>query len=192
MLSWRTATGCPSTSASTSTSSPCSSTQGARMNTARSGPPASPSTSSSVSKLATWRPNALRRAVAPSSASILPCASKSPWRARTPTTMGLPAAVLDQSGLSELGDLDPRHGRAETAGGLRDPLRLVVVGRRLDDRGRAPVGVLGLEDPRANEHALGAELHHQRGVRRRGEAPGGEVHDGQTAALGDVAHQVER
>ena len=38
MLPWRTATGCPSTSASTSTPSPASSTHGARMNTARSGP----------------------------------------------------------------------------------------------------------------------------------------------------------
>ena len=58
MLPWRTATGWPSTSASTSTPSPASSTQGARMKIACSGPP---SQSSSASKEASWRPNALRR-----------------------------------------------------------------------------------------------------------------------------------
>src|SRR5581483_10846138 len=58
-----TATGCPSTSASTSTSSPHSSTHGARMNTARRGPGLPrPLTSRSASKLCTCRPNALRRA----------------------------------------------------------------------------------------------------------------------------------
>src|SRR5207248_9432085 len=62
-LPCRTATGWPSTSARTSTPEPCSSTHGALMNTARSGPPAIEPSSSSVSKLRTWRPNALRRAV---------------------------------------------------------------------------------------------------------------------------------
>ena len=47
MLPWRTATGWPSTSASTSTSAPTRSTQGARMNTARSGPSAARSSSAS-------------------------------------------------------------------------------------------------------------------------------------------------
>ncbi|GBD46519.1 hypothetical protein HRbin41_01347 [bacterium HR41] len=58
---WRTATGWPLTLASTSTPVPTSSTHGARMNTARRGPPASPRTGSSHSKDATWRPKALRR-----------------------------------------------------------------------------------------------------------------------------------
>ena len=42
MLSWRAATGWPSTSARTSTPSPCSAIHGARMNTARTGAPSMP------------------------------------------------------------------------------------------------------------------------------------------------------
>src|SRR3954466_10228451 len=60
MFSWRAATGCPSTAASTSTASPCSAIHGARMNTARTGPPSMPSMSRSASKDRSWRPNALR------------------------------------------------------------------------------------------------------------------------------------
>ena len=57
----RTATGWPRTSASTSTPGPASSTQGARMKTARSGSSPSPSITRSSSKLCSWRPKALRR-----------------------------------------------------------------------------------------------------------------------------------
>ena len=60
MLSWRAATMCPSTSASTSTASPCSSIQGARMKTARTGSPSIPGISRSASNERIWRPNALR------------------------------------------------------------------------------------------------------------------------------------
>ena len=47
--------------ASTSTPGPCSSIHGARMNTARTGPPSRPAISRSASKERIWRPNALRR-----------------------------------------------------------------------------------------------------------------------------------
>ncbi len=49
------------TVASTSTCGPADSTHGARMNTARTGSPGTPSNRRSVSKESTWRPNALRR-----------------------------------------------------------------------------------------------------------------------------------
>ena len=52
--------------------------------------------------------------------------------------------------------------------------------------------VLALEDPRADEVALGAELHHQRRVGGGRDAPGAEQRHGEPAALGDVAHDVER
>ena len=58
---WRTATGWPSTAASTSTSSPHTSTHGARMKTARTGGPAMPGIRRSASKERIWRPKALRR-----------------------------------------------------------------------------------------------------------------------------------
>ena len=60
----RIATGCPSYSARTSTPAPTRSTQGARMKIARRGSSPIPSIARSASKLCSWRPKALRRAVA--------------------------------------------------------------------------------------------------------------------------------
>src|SRR3954454_13812467 len=92
-LPCRTATGCPSTSASTSTSGPCSSTQGARMTTARSGP--KPSSSRSDSKLCVWRPNALRRALTSSS----PRWSRSSMiRPAQVPSVGVPPRISSRSG----------------------------------------------------------------------------------------------
>src|SRR3954451_16905688 len=100
------------------------------------------------------------RGVTPRFSRIFECASKSPWMARTPTTTALPAAVLEQPVLAERADLDAGHGGAQAAPGLRDALGIVEVGGRLDDRPAGALGVLGLEDAGADEHALGAELHH--------------------------------
>ena len=65
---WRTATilpsaGPPSTRPRTSTAGPASSTHGARMNTAVSGPPGTPASGTRDSKDSACRPNALRRTV---------------------------------------------------------------------------------------------------------------------------------
>ena len=57
----------------------------------------------------------------------------------------------------------------------RDRLRVAEVGRRLDDRAGARRRVARLEDAGADEHAVGAELHHHRGVGRGGDAAGGEA-----------------
>ena len=122
-----------------------------------------------------------RAASAPSASSSLACASKSPWMASTPTVP--PAAVLDQAaGLAERGDLDAGHrarpGRARRAA-MRSGSSKCVVASTIG--GRGALRVLGLEDARADEDALGAQLHHQRGVGRGGDAAGGEVHHGQLA-----------
>ena len=52
--------------------------------------------------------------------------------------------------------------------------------------------VLALEDARADEDALGAELHHQRRVGRGGDPAGDEVHDRQLALGRDPADELER
>ena len=72
------------------------------------------------------------------------------------------------------------------ASGLRDPwldlgdhLRVVEVGRRLDDGVGHPGRVLALEDARADEDALGAELHHERRVGGCADPAGDEVDDRQ-------------
>jgi hypothetical protein len=66
------------------------------------------------------------------------------------------------------------------------------VGRRLDDRGGARGGILGLEDARADEHGLGAELHHERRVGRRGDPARAEERHRQLALARDGAHEVQR
>ena len=275
----RTATGWPSSSASTSTSGPCSSIHGALMNTARSGSgpmpvdlelgleagdlapegvaaggrvhqpevlavaddhsgagaqdraarlrrgrgspaPARRARSPSRSWWTRRRGSPARRgrraapafaprtASAPSERSIRAWAAKSPWLASTPIRRRLaapgagwrrvggqaqaPRCCSSSPSGGELGDVVAAHRLAELHRGGGDPLGVVEVGGRLDDRPRPPLGVLGLEDPRADEVALGAELHRQRRVGRRGDAAGAEQRHREPAALGDLADDLER
>jgi hypothetical protein len=53
-------------------------------------------------------------------------------------------------------------------------------------------GVAGLEDARTHEDAVGAELHHHRGIRGGRDATGGEQHDGELAGLGDLLDELVR
>ena len=76
---------------------------------------------------------------------------------------------LPSSSCRSRGRPSPRPASREAAA---TALGVLEVRGRLDDRARARAGVRGLEDPRADEHALGAELHHQRGVGRRRDPAG--------------------
>src|SRR3954469_16399376 len=144
--------------------------------------PSSPSRSAGVRTMRASDPSRIRTPA---------WASKSPCRASTPTTTALPAAVLDEALFAELRDLEAGHRGAQAARGAGHALGIVVVGGGLDDRGRHALRVLGLEDAGADEHALGAELHHQCRVGRGGDAAGGEVHDRQAALLGDHADELD-
>jgi hypothetical protein len=66
------------------------------------------------------------------------------------------------------------------------------VRRRLDDRLRPVARVPRLEDPRADEHAVRAELHAERSVGGRCDAAGGKGDDRQPSVLGDPAHELDR
>src|SRR5688572_21010920 len=133
------------------------------------------------------------RTSAPSPRSIRAWAWKSPCRARTPTSgMVLPAPVGEQLAFLELARLEGGHRGAEALRGARDARRVLEVGGGLDDRAGADRGLGGLEDARADEHALGAELHHQRRVGRGGDAAGAEQHDRELAVARDLADQVKR
>src|SRR5215211_205116 len=130
---------------------------------------------------------------APSSPSTRACSRKSPWRARTPAfTGGSPPAGLEQTLLAELLDVEPGHRLAEAARDLRERVGVLEVRGRLDDRARPRRGILGLEDPRADEHAVHPELHHERRVGRGGEPPRGEVHDRERAGLRGHPNEVDR
>src|SRR4051794_23875628 len=143
-------------------------------------------------------------ASAPSSASMRRWASKSPCRARTPIFSGAigreaeeeapwsgTAALKQATVLSQGLDFEARHRVPELHRSLRDSLRILEVGRGFNDRASARCRVLALEDARADEVALGAQLHHQRRIRRSGDAPGAEEGNRQPASLRDVLHDVE-
>ena len=125
------------------------------------------------------------------------CSRTSPCRASTPMRGPWRAAVTSRARRSagrpgSVVDVDADHRLAEAAGDLGDHVGVVVERGRLDDRGGALGRVARLEDARADEHALGAELHHHRRVGRGGDAAGGEQHDRQLAGRGDLGDQLVR
>ena len=87
-------------------------------------------------------------------------------------------------------------GRASARRGPRRPRPgpwiVPVVGHRAHDRATARRRVVGLEDAAADEHRLGTELHHQRGVGGRRDAAGREVRHRQALVLGDPRDQLDR
>src|SRR5207249_11840004 len=81
---------------------------------------------------------------------------------------------------------------AEAFAHLGEDLRIVVVRRRLDDRVRHAGRILTLEDARADEYALGADLHDERGVGRGADPAGDEVDDREDALAGDPLDELVR
>src|SRR5829696_9691800 len=71
----------------------------------------------------------------------------------------LPASRLEQLLGREAARRNADHRLAEPRADAREDVAVHEVRRRLDDRARALVGVTRLEDPGADEHAVGAELH---------------------------------
>src|SRR5881296_533375 len=147
------------------------------------------------------------RLALPQRASARAWSAKSPWRASTPTRtlpspitfidsprprlrLVLPPSSLEQVLLGELRRLDPDHRVAELLAHAREHLRVLVVGRRLDDRPGAPCRVARLEDAGADENGLGAELHHERGVRRGRDPARREVGDRELPSPRHPSHQL--
>ena len=109
-------------------------------------------------------------------------------RAHGPTSR-----VTSSSGrFEQRGGRDPDHRVAEPRGDVGEDLRVLEVRRRLDDRLRAPLGIARLEDARADEDAVRAELHAERGVRGRRDPAGRERDDRQPAVLGDPLDELVR
>src|SRR5947209_13759958 len=128
----------------------------------------------------------------PTSRSAWACSRNAPWSASTPTREPLPATRLQQAILAERRHLDADHRLTEAGRHLGQDDRVVVVRDRLDDRGRALGRVTALEDAGADEDAVGAHLHHHRGVGRRRQPAGGEGHHREPTVLGAIPNQVIR
>src|SRR3984893_16798151 len=152
-----------------------------------------PSRPASSSALRTGNASAPRRV------SAWMCSRKAPWRARTPILGALtgarrrgelPTARGEQLLLEDGADLQALHGRAQSLAGLEDLLRLVEVGGGGDDRPGHLQRLFGLEDARADEVAVAAELHHQGRVGRSGDTAGGEVDHGKLPQPRRFSHQL--
>src|SRR6266516_2018597 len=108
---------------------------------------------------------------APRPRSVARCSLKSPWRPRTPTRAVLVEFLPAADGKAFAGgdglERETTHRLSETARDLGDELRVGEVGRRFDDRLRAPGRILRLVDAGADEVALSAKLHRERGIGRR-------------------------
>src|ERR687896_397768 len=59
---------------------------------------------------------------------------------------------------------DAHHCLAQVLGDFGDNLGVIVMSDGLDDSVSAPGRVAGLENARANEYAIGPQLHHQSSV----------------------------
>ena len=87
---------------------------------------------------------------------------------------------------------DARHRLAKSHRDLREQGRIAVVFHSSYDRRCPGRRTLALEDARADEDAVGTELHHQRRVSRSGDAAGREVDDRQAAVLSHLLDKLER
>src|SRR3984893_7741500 len=152
-----------------------------------------PSRPASSSALRTGNASAPRRV------SAWMCSRKAPWRARTPILGALtsasrrgklPTARGEQLLLEDGADLQALHGRAQSLADLEDLLRLVEKGGGGDDRPGHLEWLFRLENARADEVAVAAELHHQRGVSRRGDTARGEDDDGKFSQSPPLADQL--
>src|SRR4028119_2411280 len=90
----------------------------------------------------------------------------------------------------EVPHLRAAHRLAQAPARLGHGLRVLVVSSRLHDGPRPRGRVPALEDATPDEHAVGPKLHHERRVRRRGDASCGEQHDRQPPVLCGPPHQL--
>src|SRR6266576_5656433 len=139
------------------------------------------------------------RVRAPVASSARTCSAKAPCIARTPMRgcllpreAELPASGSEQLVLRDGRDLEAVHRFAKPRRDLGQHLWLVVIGRSRDDRLGTLQGVLGLEDARPDEHAINAQLHHQRRVRRSRDPTGGKVDHRQPAQLLTLDEHLDR
>lgn len=80
-------------------------------------------------------------------------------------------------------EIDANHGFSQSTADVSENIWVAVVRDSLDDGPGPPCRVAALENTRADEDAVAAELHHQRGIGRRGDSSGGELDDGEPSEL---------
>src|SRR5690554_1445558 len=120
--------------------------------------------------------------------SMAMCSMKAPCNAKTPILIDarcidfrLPASPGDQFRFWHRRNLAAYHWLTQVAADFSKNVRIIVMGGRLDNGCCTTSRIAGLEDARADKHTVHAQLHHQGGVCRSGDASGGEIHHRQTS-----------
>src|SRR5438045_1521149 len=131
----------------------------------------------------------------PSRSSVARCSAKSPWRPRTPAraVSGRRSPTADCKSFwgRDRVERETAHRLTESARNLGHELGVAEMRGRFDDRLRAASRIGRFENAGADEVALSAQLHHQRGVGRCRDATRAEQHDRQLAVLRDLAHELD-
>ena len=112
-------------------------------------------------------------------------------RLRSPGFSGDPLPPPVGQMFAELRGVETTHGLAEAPRDLGHVVGVPEVRGRLHDGGRHPGRIRRLEDPRTHEHGFGAQLHHERSIRRGGDPPGTEQRNGQASDIVDLLHQPD-
>src|SRR5579859_157301 len=112
------------------------------------------------------------------------------WRDVSKPT--LPAARGEHVFLFQLPHVDSGHRFAQSLACFQNCLRVFEVRGRLHDGFCARIRVAALEDARADEHGLRAQLPYQSRVRRSSNAAGRKIRHRQLAGFRDFANQVQR
>lgn len=106
--------------------------------------------------------------------------------------MQLPSSLGQSVGLGHLRDIDTNHGLTQTLADFSEDLGVLVVSHGLDNSLGALLRITRLENTRADEHSVAAQLHHECGISGSGNTAGGEVDNGKTALLGGLAQKLIR
>lgn len=102
----------------------------------------------------------------------------------------LPATASKLVTLRHLANIDTNHSLTETHADLSKNLGVLVVSNGLDNSTGTLLSIARLEDTRANEDTIAAQLHHKRRIGGSSNTTSGEVDNGQTAELGGLADKL--
>jgi hypothetical protein len=109
----------------------------------------------------------------------------------TSTTQQSPTPLRHPILLPHLPHIYPHHRLSQITTNLRQHLGIPKMRHRLHNSLRPLPHIARLENPTPHKNAIAPQLHHERRIRRRRDAPRGEIDDGQTPQPSRLLEQVE-
>lgn len=102
----------------------------------------------------------------------------------------LPATTSKLVSSRHLRNINANNSLTQTLANLSEDLGVLEVGSSLNNSTSTLLGVTRLEDTRANEDTVAAQLHHQCRISGSSNTPSGEVNNGQTALLSTLTDKL--